>query len=36
MSVIAGVIETAEEGSASPFQGQAPPSGPGPPRMPGG
>jgi HlyD family secretion protein len=36
MSVIAGVIETAEEGSASPFQGQAPPSGPGPPRIPGG
>jgi HlyD family secretion protein len=37
MSVIAGILEAASgEGATTPFQGQQPASGPGPPRLPGG
>jgi HlyD family secretion protein len=35
-SVIAGILETSGEGATTPFQGQQPASGPGPPRLPGG
>jgi HlyD family secretion protein len=35
-SVIAGILESADEGATTPFQGQQPASGPGPPRLPGG
>ncbi|MGQ0722409.1 MAG: efflux RND transporter periplasmic adaptor subunit [Candidatus Eiseniibacteriota bacterium] len=36
MSVIAGILEASGEGATTPFQGQQPASGPGPPRLPGG